>query len=92
MKRLAILIGILGMTGLLYAATITQPMPSPISVLTAAQVVASTPTYVGQVIVCSACTAGTTISPYSLCISTETTTAANGYVMVSSAATVATCK
>lgn len=92
MKRLIIVSGILFGSTCLYAATVTQPMPSAVSVLTAAQVVASTPTYAGQLVVCSGCTNGTSIAPYALCIGTETTNANNGYIMLSSATTVATCK
>ena len=94
MKKLLIVLGLLGSAVYLdAAANVIQPVPSPISVLTAAQILASTPTYAGQVVVCNNCTnAGTNVIPYQLCIGTEAVTAQNGYILVSSAPTVSACK
>lgn len=91
MNKLMLVFLLLGVASGLYAATVTQPTPSAISVLTPAQVLASTPTYVGQVIVCNGCTTGN-VGLTSLCISTETTSANNGYIIVSSAVAISTCK
>mgnify|MGYP001590969798 CR=1 FL=1 len=64
----------------------------PISVMTLTQVAASTPTYVGQPVICSNCVSvngglGT------LCISTETATAQNAFIIAGSSLTATTaCK
>jgi hypothetical protein len=64
----------------------------PISVMTLTQVAASTPTYVGQVVACSNCgTANGSLG--TLCISTETSTANNAFILAASTqTTTATCK
>lgn len=81
MKSLVLLAFILGITGLLYAANINQPTSSGPSVLTAAQILYSTPTYAGQQVVCSDCKNYGQPAGYALCVGTETVTARNGYII-----------
>jgi len=79
MKQLAILLALLGMSGIILAATIIQPAAPPISVLTATQVAASTPTYTGQVVVCSNCATNGGVG--TICVSTEAANAQNAFVL-----------
>jgi hypothetical protein len=93
MKRIAIIFSLLGFGGLVYGSTITQPAAPPISVLTLTQVAASTPTYVGQVVVCSNCASANNAKGV-LCISTQAVSQ-NGYIIAGSSntgATNTTCK
>lgn len=92
-KLILVAIGVF-LSGALYAATTNVPLIGGISVLTAAQVLNSTPTYAGQVIVCADCT---TVAyggaGYTLCVATEATTARNGFILAgSSTAVVSACK
>ena len=92
MQRLSILA--LAFTfGVSAFAAVKQPVTSPISVLTFSQVAQSTPTYVGQVVVCSNCASANNAQGV-LCISTATV-AQNGYIVAGSSNTGAantTCK
>lgn len=91
MKRLFLAFGLLaGFAGSAMALSIFGG--PPISVMTLTQVAASTPTYVGQPVVCSNCaTANGGLG--ALCISTEATTAQNAFIFAASSQTAtATCK
>lgn len=83
---------VFGLGGLLWAATLNLPANPPISVLTLTQIAASTPTYTGNVVVCSNCTQANSGLGV-LCISTEATTAQNAYILAGSSQTaLTTCK
>lgn len=92
MKKLIIASLVLASVSTLFAA-VKQAMPSAISVLTLTQVAQSTPTYVGQVVVCSNC-ASANNSQGVLCVSTAAVSQ-NGYIIAGSSNTGAantTCK
>ncbi len=85
--KLFLIAVILGLTGILYAAT-KQPIANGPSVLTAAQINAVAPGYLGQPVVCSNCGAANA-GKYNLCLSTGTTTGA--WIILSSATAVTQC-
>lgn len=71
---------------------VNLPANPPISVLTLTQVAASTPTYTGNVVVCSNCISSNGALG-TLCISTEAATAQNAYIIAGSSLTATTtCK
>lgn len=91
MKRLVLALGLLAsFAGSAMALSIFGG--PPISVMTLTQVAASTPTYVGQPVVCSNC-ASVNGGLGTLCISTETATANNAFIIAGSSLTATTtCK
>jgi len=91
MKKLIIIGSVFGFSGTLWATFSIFGAP-PISVMTLTQVAASTPTYVGQPVVCSNCISQNN-GVGTICISTEATTAQNAFIVEgSSQATTTTCK
>jgi len=92
MKKAIILFLVSGFSSFLWAASVSVPTVAPISVLTLTQVAQSTPTYVGQPVICSNC-ASVNGSLGTLCISTEATTAQNAFIIAGSSLTATTvCK
>lgn len=89
MKKLLRLGFFLCLGGSVGAAILNIPANPSISVLTLTQVAQSTPTYVGQAVVCSNC-GSVNGSLGTLCISTETTNAGNAYIIVGSSLTATT--
>jgi hypothetical protein len=91
MRKLLILIsGLLGFAGSAMALSFFGG--PPISVATLAQVASSTPTYVGQPVICSNCVSANGALGV-LCISTEAANAQNAYIIAGSSLTaVTTCK
>lgn len=92
MKKIIIAVFSILFSGMVYAATKNIVAASPVSVLTASQIAATIPTYVGQLVVCSNCGSQNDGFP-TLCISSETATSANAFVFaVSTGASTGACK
>lgn len=89
MKTLIFIFALASLTGIAYAELNPTGGPTP---MTAAQVLLSTPSYVGQSVLCTNCASAN--QPLGvMCHSTETVTANNGYIITGSSLTAVTaCK
>lgn len=87
MRKIYFVLALLGLGGLLYAAA--APAPGVLTVMTATQILNSTPTYTNQMVICSNC-----VSVYNglgtICMSTATVTARNSYILAGSSLTAVT--
>lgn len=80
MKTLLFVLAMAAMAAFAYAELNPTGGPTP---MTATQVLNSTPTYVGQSVLCTNCTSANG-SLGVMCHSTETVTARNGYIITGS--------